>query len=122
MAPKWGHNGAMTTSAKLNLRLPPAVMQAARAEAEAMGISLNAYIGQAVMNYLPYTRRTRKSWDRPQQVVRARGGGEGGQANARERVGQPDPPRLPSNARVGRNDPCPCGSGRKAKHCHPEFT
>lgn len=21
-------------------------------------------------------------------------------------------------ASVGRNDPCPCGSGRKAKHCH----
>ncbi len=19
---------------------------------------------------------------------------------------------------VGRNDPCPCGSGKKAKHCH----
>ena len=24
-------------------------------------------------------------------------------------------PELP---RVGRNDPCPCGSGRKYKHCH----
>ena len=21
-------------------------------------------------------------------------------------------------ARVGRNDPCPCGSGKKFKHCH----
>ncbi len=21
-------------------------------------------------------------------------------------------------ARAGRNDPCPCGSGRKVKHCH----
>ncbi|MBF3851049.1 SEC-C domain-containing protein [Burkholderia pseudomallei] len=20
--------------------------------------------------------------------------------------------------RVGRNDPCPCGSGKKYKHCH----
>jgi uncharacterized protein YecA (UPF0149 family) len=20
--------------------------------------------------------------------------------------------------RLGRNDPCPCGSGRKVKHCH----
>lgn len=20
--------------------------------------------------------------------------------------------------RIGRNDPCPCGSGKKAKHCH----
>jgi preprotein translocase subunit SecA len=21
-------------------------------------------------------------------------------------------------AKVGRNDPCPCGSGKKYKHCH----
>ncbi|MHB1414193.1 MAG: SEC-C metal-binding domain-containing protein [Chloroflexota bacterium] len=21
-------------------------------------------------------------------------------------------------ARAGRNDPCPCGSGKKTKHCH----
>ena len=21
-------------------------------------------------------------------------------------------------AKIGRNDPCPCGSGKKAKHCH----
>jgi preprotein translocase subunit SecA len=21
-------------------------------------------------------------------------------------------------ARVGRNEPCPCGSGKKFKHCH----
>jgi preprotein translocase subunit SecA len=23
-----------------------------------------------------------------------------------------------SARRLGRNDPCPCGSGRKVKHCH----
>ena len=23
-----------------------------------------------------------------------------------------------SQPKVGRNDPCPCGSGRKYKHCH----
>ncbi|NDB69396.1 MAG: hypothetical protein EB015_15600, partial [Methylocystaceae bacterium] len=22
------------------------------------------------------------------------------------------------DGRVGRNDPCPCGSGKKFKHCH----
>ena len=27
-------------------------------------------------------------------------------------------PRSVSHARVGRNDPCPCGSGKKYKHCH----
>ena len=24
--------------------------------------------------------------------------------------------------RVGRNEPCPCGSGRKYKHCHGKLT
>jgi preprotein translocase subunit SecA len=23
--------------------------------------------------------------------------------------------------RVGRNEPCPCGSGKKYKHCHGRF-
>ena len=31
--------------------------------------------------------------------------------------------RNPSpTQKVGRNDPCPCGSGKKAKKCHTEFT
>jgi preprotein translocase subunit SecA len=25
---------------------------------------------------------------------------------------------LPPGQRVGRNDPCPCGSGKKYKRCH----
>ena len=37
-----------------------------------------------------------------------------------------EPPRLPdraadnppSDAKVGRNEPCPCGSGKRYKHCH----
>ena len=28
------------------------------------------------------------------------------------------PPRAAPAQRVGRNDPCPCGSGKKYKHCH----
>ena len=31
----------------------------------------------------------------------------------------PTPRQLARNpARVGRNEPCPCGSGKKFKHCH----
>ena len=26
--------------------------------------------------------------------------------------------RKPNNQKVGRNDPCPCGSGKKYKKCH----
>ncbi|TSE27694.1 preprotein translocase subunit SecA [Tepidimonas aquatica] len=34
-------------------------------------------------------------------------------------LGQPPAPAM---ARVGRNDPCPCGSGKKYKHCHGKLT
>lgn len=27
-------------------------------------------------------------------------------------------PSIPPRAQVGRNEPCPCGSGKKYKHCH----
>ena len=32
--------------------------------------------------------------------------------------GKNDSMSRPRNNRVGRNDPCPCGSGKKHKHCH----
>jgi preprotein translocase subunit SecA len=28
------------------------------------------------------------------------------------------PPFIRNLPKVGRNEPCPCGSGRKYKHCH----
>ena len=31
----------------------------------------------------------------------------------------PDDPE--SWGKVGRNEPCPCGSGKKFKHCHGQF-
>ncbi|MGQ9684707.1 MAG: preprotein translocase subunit SecA [Thiobacillaceae bacterium] len=47
-----------------------------------------------------------------------------------EALGKPDEaaqaePRAPiqrSQPKVGRNDPCPCGSGKKYKHCHGKLT
>jgi preprotein translocase subunit SecA len=33
-------------------------------------------------------------------------------------MGSAAPAALPEGARVGRNDPCPCGSGKKFKQCH----
>lgn len=32
------------------------------------------------------------------------------------------PNRLAAGTRVGRNDPCPCGSGKKYKHCHGKLS
>lgn len=31
---------------------------------------------------------------------------------------QSEPSRPATGKKVGRNEPCPCGSGRKYKHCH----
>jgi preprotein translocase subunit SecA len=31
---------------------------------------------------------------------------------------QPAANELPGFGKAGRNDPCPCGSGQKYKHCH----
>ena len=45
-----------------------------------------------------------------------RHGGTADLAPARPAAGAE--PRLPSGAKVGRNDPCPCGSGKKYKKCH----
>ena len=48
------------------------------------------------------------------------GAGSGG--NVMEMDPRPDPPGAEPFVRqmpkVGRNEPCPCGSGRKYKHCH----
>jgi SEC-C motif domain protein len=34
------------------------------------------------------------------------------------RVLRDGPPPVKAAPKVGRNDPCPCGSGKKFKHCH----
>ncbi len=46
--------------------------------------------------------------ERELAVAARQGGADGGQASAQRRTGE----------KVGRNDPCPCGSGKKYKKCH----
>jgi preprotein translocase subunit SecA len=41
-----------------------------------------------------------------------------GDANGEDEVEFVLPTARPKVATVGRNDPCPCGSGKKFKHCH----
>ncbi len=43
--------------------------------------------------------------------------GEGGAATG-EPDATPAAPFVRGERKVGRNEPCPCGSGRKFKHCH----
>jgi preprotein translocase subunit SecA len=40
--------------------------------------------------------------------------GDGSQAGAVAAAA----PMVRSGPKIGRNDPCPCGSGKKYKHCH----
>ncbi|MEE1097475.1 MAG: SEC-C metal-binding domain-containing protein, partial [Bacteroidales bacterium] len=35
---------------------------------------------------------------------------------------QPKPQPVHVEKKVGRNDPCPCGSGKKYKHCHGKMS
>ena len=46
--------------------------------------------------------------------------GESAQRQAAQNVNRPAQTKQPAKAqpRVGRNDPCPCGSGKKYKNCH----
>jgi hypothetical protein len=44
------------------------------------------------------------------------------QAPANGRAMQRPPDEQPKTGKVGRNDPCPCGSGKKYKHCHGRVT
>lgn len=46
--------------------------------------------------------------------------GESAQRQAAQNVNRPATPRQPVKAdpKIGRNDPCPCGSGKKYKNCH----
>jgi len=41
-----------------------------------------------------------------------------GDGNGGDVAVAPPPPFVRAGQKVGRNDPCPCGSGRKYKHCH----
>jgi len=42
--------------------------------------------------------------------------GGGPQAPPEAKAGKPQPIRV--GEKIGRNDPCPCGSGKKYKQCH----
>jgi preprotein translocase subunit SecA len=43
------------------------------------------------------------------------------QANAAGAAAARDPKNPASWGKVGRNEECPCGSGKKYKHCHGKF-
>jgi preprotein translocase subunit SecA len=52
-------------------------------------------------------------------------GGRGAAAVAASPAAATTPERNPMDptswGKVGRNEPCPCGSGKKFKHCHGKY-
>jgi len=44
-----------------------------------------------------------------------------GNGNGTARGAERNPNDPTSWGKVGRNEPCPCGSGKKYKHCHGRF-
>jgi preprotein translocase subunit SecA len=52
-------------------------------------------------------------------ATRKNGTGSGQRSSGQVRTATaPQPTRTVANAKIGRNDPCPCGSGKKYKKCH----
>ncbi|MDS6509974.1 SEC-C metal-binding domain-containing protein [Xanthomonas perforans] len=102
---------------KINLRLPMHVVEEAKAQAALVGESLNAYNLFAVSEQV---KRTRKELSGPETPPKPN------PRPASAAVSEWDAPFVTPvkrpQAKVGRNEDCPCGSGRKAKHCHPEWT
>ncbi|MEQ7370497.1 SEC-C metal-binding domain-containing protein [Xanthomonas campestris pv. campestris] len=106
---------------KITLRLPMHVVEEAKAQAALLGVSLNAYILFAVSEQV---KRTRNELAGP--VVPPKLKAKPKPAGRTASMPSWDDPVVTTakrpQAKVGRNENCPCGSGRKAKHCHPEWT
>jgi preprotein translocase subunit SecA len=45
-----------------------------------------------------------------------------GSVGADEELGEMGMIKSATGPKVGRNDPCPCGSGKKFKQCHGQLT
>ena len=83
--------------------------------------ALRARIEEETIRYLflfePMSDAEQAAKEREREETRRR------QMRERDLVyGAPDseaaPPQRREAAKVGRNDPCPCGSGKKFKKCH----
>ena len=60
----------------------------------------------------------RQVHDEPEPAFAGNGAAAQSARPARRASGPPDPADPSSWGKVARNAPCPCGSGKKYKHCH----
>ncbi|MFL4595836.1 SEC-C metal-binding domain-containing protein [Stenotrophomonas maltophilia] len=108
------------TTERLNLRIPQDVKAGLQVYADNLGISLNAAAILAIRNFLPFALKQAQSFEQAMsqaEVPKPRVRETKAQAAMPHRRAEPVLMR-----KVGRNEGCPCMSGRKAKHCHPEWT
>lgn len=101
----------------ITIRLPEGLQSEADAYAKSIGISLNALVAVSLRDYLslrapgravnPVSDAISESVDRSKSAPIPE-------------VVEPSRPKAVdlSFPKVGRNDPCPCGSGKKYKLCH----
>jgi preprotein translocase subunit SecA len=102
-----GSNGSRTGAAG------GAAAAGAPGDLVAAGAATSAAGGSAILRGGPAAATPRPMRESlGDEPVAATGGGAGPSA------GGPKPGFTPSGARIGRNDPCWCGSGAKYKKCH----
>ncbi len=71
-------------------------------------------IGQEILKIIPQIVPNQVFFNEPVKMVEAR---EGAESLTKESVPVVEKERGPDGEKIGRNDPCPCGSGKKYKSC-----
>jgi preprotein translocase subunit SecA len=103
-----------------NIRLADQLKGEATSYARAIGVSLNALVAVAVRDYLDARKATPPGSPASVQTALAAATASAPVAHG---PGIGEKPTVDATWRlaagkVGRNEPCPCGSGKKAKQCH----
>ena len=75
--------------------------------------TMEVAIGQEVLKIIPQIVPTAKFFDEPVNLVEAKEGEIGSKSDS----AKPETARTPTGEKIGRNDPCFCGSGKKYKKC-----
>jgi preprotein translocase subunit SecA len=91
-------------------------------ESFSMFEDLRARIEEETIRYLylfePVSREEQEEREKEREEARRKLKKEQNLVYSAGDSGQPTPTKKRETAKVGRNDPCPCGSGKKYKKCH----
>ena len=79
--------------------------------------SMEIAIQEEILKLIPQIQISGVAFDAPAKLIETR---EGAEALTKEGpiVSSREAPRTAEGEKIGRNDPCFCGSGKKYKHCH----